>query len=160
MKKGFTLIELLLYMGLFSMFMVVLTNIFISSLDVKLESQANSAVVADGRFILSRLNYDITNAGTIDLPAGLGAFGSSLQLTTDGETLIYSLDSQSNLVLTDTVGSGKLNSSETKVTAVNFRKIGNSDGGETVRINFTLESATLVNGQPEVRDYQTTVGLR
>lgn len=160
LTKGFTIVEILIYIGLFSMFMVVLTNIFVSSLDVKLGSEANSAVVTDGRFILTRLENDITQAQAISLPASLGDEGSSLTLTLPGgDTLSYNLNGD-NLELTDAIGSGKLNSSETKITSLNFHKIGNADGGETVQINIVLESTTAIRAQPEIRDYQTTVGLR
>lgn len=157
--KGFTLIEILIYMGLFSMFMVVLTNIFISSLDVKLGSEANSATLTDGRFILARLEHDVSAAQAISTPAALGEVGDSLTLTNLGDTLTYTLDG-TDLILTDSTSSGKLNSSETKVTSLNFHKIGNADGGETVQINMTLESTTAQRGKTEIRDYQTTIGVR
>jgi len=46
-KKGFTLIELSLFMGLFSIILLVLTTIFAELVQKQLEIQSMSAVEAD-----------------------------------------------------------------------------------------------------------------
>jgi len=49
MKKAFTFIEILIYMGLVSVFLVVLANMFITLLDTQLETTGSSAVDQDGQ---------------------------------------------------------------------------------------------------------------
>ena len=60
--RGFTLIELLVYMGIFSILLVVLTEMLVSILNLQLDSTATSSVDQDNRFIQQRLTYDIQRA--------------------------------------------------------------------------------------------------
>ncbi len=135
--KGFTLIELILYMGLTVIFLGILTDLFVSTLDLKTEAEATSAVEQDGRFILSRLMYDANQNG-------------ATSLTTD-----YSLVDE-NLVL----DGEKLNSSDTKVKTMTFETLGNVGGKQSVQVNFELESIVERPSGPESREYQITLGSR
>ena len=47
-QKGFSLVELLLYMGLFSILLASLMQLFGAIIAVRLESEATSAVLQDG----------------------------------------------------------------------------------------------------------------
>src|SRR3989338_7067480 len=96
-SKGSTLIELLLYMGILSIFLMILTQLFLSVLDVSTESKQVSSVVQDGRFILARLRYDIQRADAINSPS-LGSSDTTLSLDIGGNTYVYTL-SGSNLEL-------------------------------------------------------------
>lgn len=158
-KSGFTIVEILIFFGLTSIFLTVITDLFVAIFDVKRESEATSAVEQDGRFILSRLIYDISRSAAITTPASMGATGSSLVLTIDGAANTYSL-SGGNLNLANGAGVNSLNSSETSISAINFQRIGNAVTNETVRVNFTVESTTQRNSGSEVRVFQTTIGRR
>jgi len=158
--KGFTLIELLIYIGLLSIFLVVLSQIFGSVLDAQLESQSTSAVHRDGRFILSKLTYDVHRANSIVLPASLGASSTSLQLDISGINT-YSLNN-GNLELTNSLGTNNLNSADTTVSNLNFTRIGNSvaNAKNTVRITYTITSKIVRPKGLETKDFQTTIGIR
>src|SRR5260221_10945575 len=78
-QRGFTLMELLLYMGIFSVLLVVLMQLFTSILSLHAESQATSSVDQDGNFALMRLAYDIHRSSSIVTPA-LGASSRTLTL--------------------------------------------------------------------------------
>lgn len=131
MKKGFTLVELLLYMGLVVIFLGVLTNLFVSVLDVKDESSGVSFVEQDGRFILSRLLYDANQSGADYISSN------------------YSLVNN-NLILNNE----KLNNSETRVLEFTTLQLGNVGGKKSLQVKFKLESGS------ETRDYQITLGSR
>ena len=158
--RGFTLIELLIYMGLLSIILVVLSQIFGSILDAHLESQASSSVHRDGRFILSKLTYDVHRANSIVLPASLGASSTSLQLDISGINT-YSLNN-GNLELTNSLGTNNLNSGDTTVSNLNFTRIGNSaaNAKNTVRITYTITSKIVRPKGMETKDFQTTIGIR
>lgn len=158
-EKGSTLIEMLLYMGLLSILLVILTDIFISILDVRLESESTSQVEQDGRFILSRLSYDLNRAEAISSPANLGDTANSLLLTVGGVTYNYTL-SGGNLQLNNGSTADNLNGSETNLSNITFQKLGNSGGKETVDIQFTINSVTQRAQGSESRTFQTTVGRR
>lgn len=136
-NKGFTLIELLLYMALMIIFLGVLTDLFVSTLDLKKESEAVSAVEEDGRFILSRLTYDANQNGAESIITNYSLINNNLIL--NGE---------------------KLNSSESKVTEATFLKLGNLGGRQSVQAKFKLESLVERQNGSEIREYQITLGSR
>ena len=162
-KRGFTLIEIIIYMALLSIFLLTLTDIFVSILDVQLESDATSAVEQDGRFLLSRLAYDINRASAITTPGAIGSSSNTLVMTIGTDTYTYLL-SGNNFQLRVNAGTpDNLNSSESAISSPTFQKIANSAVGgtkETIRINFTVSSVTQRTQGPEVRNFQTTVGRR
>src|SRR3990167_7290655 len=83
--SGFTIVELVIYMGLFSILLVVMTQLFISTLKVQLSSESTSNVEQDSRFILARMMFDTQNASDIVIPATLGAApGNTLHIRVSG----------------------------------------------------------------------------
>jgi type II secretory pathway component PulJ len=158
-RKGFTIVELLIYMALLSGFLIVMTELFASIMDVKLESNAVSSVEQDGRYILTRLAYDIPRSSAITTPSTLGSTTGSLVMVISGVTYTYSVVN-GNLEITNNLGTNNLNSSESIISNVSFRKIGNAGGKETIKLNFDITSATVRNAGPEVRTFSTTIGRR
>jgi hypothetical protein len=161
-RQGFTIVELIIYAGILTIFLYVLTNIFTEVLDMQLESETQSAVIQDSRYILARFAYDIGRASAIVTPAALGDQTSTLELTIGGTNYTYSLipSVNGNLVLSDTNNSGAVNGFGTTVSGLTFRRYGNLNGKNGVRIVFTLTSTTQRISGPEIRDYQATIGLR
>lgn len=159
MKKGYSLIEIFIYMGLLGIFLLGLTDLFVSSIDLKLESEATSAVEEDGRFILSRFRYDITGSSALDLPASVGSQGSSMTLTRGGKNYTYTV-ANGNLTVTDGTNEIQLNSPNSKITSINFKRLGNIGGKNTVTITYTLESVTVQSKGKEIRNYEVTYGIR
>ncbi len=157
--KGFTLIELSLYMSLLSILLLVLATIFTQILDVRLESESGSSVSSDERFIISRFAYDIGRADNVAIPTVLGDNTTTLQLTINSVNYTYNLNS-TNLVLTDAIGMEKLNSFGTRVSNLTFKRLGNLNGKHTIQIHFTLTSTVSRTSGPEVKNSQTTIGLR
>jgi len=158
-SRGFTLIELLIYMGILSIFIVVLASIFTSILDTQISSQTTSSVAQDGRYIYTRLIYDINRAEGVTLPATLGETTTSLQVSISGQLYTYALTS-GNLTVTDGINTLNLNSAETTVSNLSFQRIGNATGKHTFRILFTVTSKTSLHGITDSASFQTTAGLR
>ena len=159
MQSGFTLIEMYIYMVILAVFLLVMTDLLVGVLNAQLESQAVSSVEQDGRFILARLSYDINRTNAIVDPGGLGSSSAGLVLDIEGDTYSYSLEGN-DLILTSTLGSGKLNSSESLISDLNFETIGNIGGRETVRLNFKVSSKARQSSGQEERTFQTTIGRR
>ena len=159
LSKGFSLIEVIIYGALLSVFMLIMSDLFVSTLDVKLESDATSVLEQDARFILTRFMYDIPRADQIVLPANIGDVQNQLVLEIGGASYSYGVNGE-NLELVADLVSGNLNGSETKVSGVSFERVGNTDGKNSIRLNFTLESVTKRRGGVEVRSFQTTIGQR
>lgn len=158
-QNGFTLMEMIIYMGIFLILLLVLTEIFISVLDVQSESWATSSVEQDGRFVLSRLFYDIHKADSIVTPANLGEENATLQIIVEGINYTYSL-SDNNLQLSNNNGTDKLNSFDTTISNFKVKRLGNLNGKNNIQVNFTVTSKQMRPKGPEVKNFQTTIGLR
>lgn len=158
-QRGVTLIEMLIVMGLLSMFLVVLTTVFTTAIDSQTQTQSYSAVTANGRYLLARLDYDIGRASAVITPSSLGATSSSLQLTISGSTYTYAL-SGGSLQLTDPSGTDNLSDATAQVSAVSFQLLGNSGGTPSVRYSFTLTSSAQTAGGPLSQTFTSTAGLR
>ncbi|MCR4324323.1 MAG: hypothetical protein NUV69_01400 [Candidatus Curtissbacteria bacterium] len=158
-KPGYSLVEFLMYFALISIFLIVLTQMFVSILEVQTESEATSSVDLDGRFILARLIYDISRSTTVTTPQNPGNSSSSLLLVIGGANFTYS-ESGGAFVLTNNLGAGNLNSSETQISALNFTKLGEAGGKETIKFTFTLSSRVQRPSGPEVKTFGTTVERR
>lgn len=157
-QKGFTLIEQLIYMGLLSIFLITLTEMFVSILNVRKESEAVSAVEQDGRFILARLAYDLNRADSITTPAAAGATGNTLVIVIGGVSYTYSLNG-TNIQIASTVATEKINSTGTTVSNLTFQRIGNGNK-DTIKTQFTINGVTQRNNGIETRTFTTTVGRR
>lgn len=162
-QKGVTIVEILVYIGLLSMFMLVLLDVFTAIMGAKLESQSTSTVNQDTRYILSKLAYDIENADTISTPSSFGVAGNSLVLTTGGSTHFYSLDGSGNLNLSVGGVPMKLNGIDTEITNISFTKIGNSSivgNKPTIKVSYTVRSRIIETSGLDEQTINTTLGLR
>lgn len=159
-KAGFTLIEFVIYIGLFSILLLITLQMFASIFDLQLESEATSAVSEDGKYLLQRFTYDANAASDISDPSIYGVPSGTLTFVVNGENLIYSLNSGNLVLENETLGTtDQLNSFGTSVTDVTFIKL-DGNGVDSVQINFTLTSDVKRVGGAEVKVFQTTVGLR
>lgn len=159
-ERGMTLVELVLYMAILSTFLVVLTGMFVTLMDIKLRSDATSSVELDTRFITARLQYDIERADSITTPAVLGSQSDTLGFVVDGTSYTYSVQ-QGDVILNDGTGTYALNSSGSEVRAVRFRRLGNSTAGRnTIQINLTVVGVATASSGIETKSIQTTVGTQ
>lgn len=160
-QKGTTIIELLIYLAILSVFLTILTSVFVSALDVQSESQATSSIEQDGNYILARLNYDIYRAQSINIPATIGETTNNFRIVIGGEIYLYCVDTNNNLVLTNNSGESSLNSYDSKISNFSVRRLGNPGGVEdSLKISFTITSKTQRVSGTERRNFQTNLSLR
>lgn len=160
-SEGFTLVELILYMGIFTIMLVVLFEIFTSIIDVQLESSSTSSVSQDARFLFSRLMYDISQAQDITNPYSLGSSSASLQLIESTGTYMYSItNGVLNLTNSTTNTTDSITSVDTSISNLHFTRLGNSNGKNTIQVGFTLTGKTVKRGGAETQTFQTTIGIR
>lgn len=161
-NQGFTLIELLLYMGVFTILLTILMQVFTSILAAQAESQATSVVSQDGNFIMTRLAHDIASASNVTSPT-IGSSGTSLHIT--GSSVDETLQlTGNNLMLTNnsTGTTDQLNSINT-TPSVTFTTLGNGAAGNkpSVKINLTVTSRILRSGNNVTsKVFETTVTTR
>lgn len=159
LQKGFTIIEMTIYIGLMSILILVLTRIFISALDTQVESESVTNVQQDGRFILARLNYDISLASSINTPASMGAQENSISLVRNGQTITYSL-TNGDLIRTDSQGSARINYENVDVEQASFQRIGNTGGKPTIVVNLRLSSMANMGTLGETDTFRSVIGTR
>jgi hypothetical protein len=153
-QKGTSMPELLVYMGLLTVLLLILTEIFVSMLNLRLKSQIESMVDQDGKYVMSRMIYDIGRADGITTPAVSGATTNSLSLDIGGENYTYSV-SEGKIQLTDGQGTYSLTGSETEIPELIFTRY-----GKTVKITFLVKSVGISNTGEEERVYKTSLGIR
>jgi prepilin-type N-terminal cleavage/methylation domain-containing protein len=158
-QRGFTIVEMLVYMGLLSLLMLIFSNIFVAILDTQLSSESTGSVAQDGRYIYSRLIYDINRAESVSLPAQIGDMSNTLEMRINGIDYEYGM-LNGDLMIADATDSAQLNSYDTRVAGLLFKRIGNVNGKHTFQINFTVSSKTNHYGVVESKSFQTTAGLR
>jgi Tfp pilus assembly protein PilW len=157
-QKGTTMVELLIYMGLLAILLAILTDMFVAVLNLKADMNVTSFNEQDGRFILARLEQDISDSQSITTPNTNGSTTSTLSIVKAGVTYSY-VASGDYFQLTNNAGTFNLNSSETKIENVSFKRLGNGSK-DTVQIKYTVTSKILKNGKYDSINFQTTVGIR
>ena len=158
-QRGVTLVEVLITMALLSVFLVMFATLFTASIDVQFRSQTYSAVSSDGRFLLARLNYDITRASAVTTPSALGGSSSSLVLTISGGTYTYSVNG-GQLQLASPAGTDYLTGNGGIISNVSFVKIGNSGGMESIQYTFTLTGNGSNAGNTNAQTFSSTAERR
>ena len=162
-QKGASLIELLLYFSLLGILLTTVTDVMLRTSEFSLEASAKNALLADGRFIPSRLAYDIHRADSITTPVNLGANSATLTLIVGSETHIYTL-SGANLEYEQIAGpstqTANINSNKVVVNSLNFQRLGSSGGKPTLKITFELEGIKRERSGPTQKVFETVVGIR
>lgn len=162
--KGVSIVELIIYIGLLSIFMLVLVDVFVTILNAKLESESTSVLNQDIRYIYSKIAHDVANADSMSLPANLGDTGNTLRVIRGGVTHTYKRDLISgDLILTasDEPLPMKLNGDDTTfLTDPIFTRIGPPGEKPTVKVTFTIKSLIVVPSGDQTQTIDTTFGLR
>jgi len=161
MKKGFTLIELVIYMGILTILLSVLCSIFTSILDVQLQPTSTSSVNQDGRYLLSKLLYDVKSSSEILVPANPGTVSSTMQVTINSINYTYSLNGGNlQIVNNNTNDTDVLNSYDTSISGLSFTRVGNGGSSDTVRVSYTVSSRATSRSGVETKSFTTTLGTQ
>jgi len=157
--NGYTLIELSLFMGLFSIILVVLTTLFSELVQKQLEMQSMSDVETDNAYILSRLQYDLGRADQVMTPANSGSTTNQLVFEVDGIIYTYQLNGD----VLELAGNGEalqMNNSRTQISGMTFQRLGNPSGNPSIKIHIDIISKTLESAGPRQIGIDTTLGTR
>lgn len=152
-RQGFTLIELLMSIGLLTVLLGVLTNLLLTTIDVQLRASSLSQVEQDARYLALRLAYDLHRAEAITVPSLDGQSGAVAEILIGGSTYAFSIQN-GMFTLTSPGGADQLTSVGTTVSNFSVTRVGNTNGNDTLRFQYTLTSGT------QTQEYQTSTGLR
>jgi hypothetical protein len=136
---------------------VVLSQLFVGVLDVNLASESNSEVDTDGRYIVSRIEYDLNRATIITIPNIRGSTDDRLAFEVVGVTHEYTLSG--GVLYLDGV---ELNSYATGVTSFAVTRIGNGLGTkDMIKAVIGVNSKSVQSsGRIESRVFETVGGPR
>lgn len=160
-RQAFTIIEMLIYMGIISVFIIILFNVLFSVLDLQAISGSSASVDQAGQYVLTRLSYDIRRSVDITSPGTIGQTATALTLNIGGTSYLYNLLTPGVLTLTYSGKTYPLTPFDVVLSNLSFTRLGNTSGRNSLKFNFTLTSVTsTANQKVQTRDYQTTVDLR
>ncbi len=155
---GTTIVELLLYMGLMSIFIVMVVNLFGQVLSVQTNSTAQSNVQTNGNFILTKLSQDINLADNIVTPLSIGQTAASIILKNGLNNTSYTVV-DGRLVLTDASGSYNLNDVDTIISNFLVKRLGNIGGKNGLQISYTITSV-IIESETKSADFNTFISIR
>lgn len=158
-NRGTTIVELTLYMGLLTIFIVILFNLFSQILSTQTRSTAVSLVQTNGNFLLTKLAHDINQADAIITPASIGSSGTTMVLRIGTTNATYTINNN-RLLLTDSAGSYNLNDVDTTISNFLVTRLGNTDGKPGIKLYFTVTSNVVDNTSIKSKDYQTFAVIR
>ncbi len=158
-QSGFTLVEMMIYGAILMSFLAVLTALFSSLIETQLSSESHSSLAQDGRYVFSRLSYDMGRASGITIPDTLASSSGVLQLTINGNSHTYAANN-GNFEVTNALGTIRLNNVDTSVSNMTFQRLGTSGGKQSIKIDFTLTSLITRRQGVENRSFSTTFALR
>ncbi len=158
-NRGVTIVELLIYLGLSTIMLVVLAELFGAILDESTKTQNYSAVQTDGRYILGRLKTQLNNADSVSVPANLGDTSSSLELVIGGQTHRYYVSNE-KLYLNNGSGDYLVSHLDSRITNATFTKTGNSSGKPVILIEFTSSIGVSGTAGYESQTFKGGGGLR
>ena len=157
--SGTTVVELVLYMGLLSIFILILFDLFAQILSTQTRSTSVSLVQTNGNFLLTKLTRDINRADSVVIPAVIDTTASSMTLKIGTTNATYSV-SEGRLSLSDASGTYFLNDVDTSISGFVVKKIGNSTGRPGLQLFFTVSSNVVDNSSLKTKSFQTFAALR
>jgi hypothetical protein len=152
LNSGTTVVELILYIGLLSIFILLLFNLFSSLLSSQTRSVAVSLIQTNGNFILTKLTHDINQADSIVSPATLDTPVTTMTLKNGTNNVTYSVVDK-RLVLSDATGNHNLNDVDTTFSNFIVRRLGNTGGKQGLEISFTITSNVTDNSNIKTKDF-------
>ena len=161
-NSGVTIVELLVYLGLSTIILLILSELFVNILDESVETQNYSTVQTDGRYIMARLRYQINNADSVTFPLSLGSSQNELIVVNSGNLYHYYVADEKFYMSDDgDVSQYLISNLDNRITDVSFTRTGNSDNlRPVILIDFTVSTGVEGTAEYESQTFIGAGGLR
>ncbi len=147
-QKGFTLLEVVMYVGLLAVITSIVTNSFLSDINVWGHARSTRDATDAGRLMLERMDQEIKLSRSVDTSASsLGVHPGKLVLntfastaSTQESTLEIFLEGEELKIKRGTGTAVSLSGGNARVTNLVFKRLASSKS-EIVRIELTIEAS-------------------
>ena len=169
MKKGFTLMELLIYVALFSLIVSLVFRFSLSLIDTTVRANAKEEVQVNAASLLKLFDFEVRGATEVyDSTSDFTGNPGQLSLVTTRGLPPYATETYIDIYLDD----GRLctkheltgvtchTSEKVEVTSLEFEKITQSGGAESVQIKATLQFRSQRTEYQNEEIIQTSVRLQ
>ena len=141
-SSGFSLIEIMIYTIILGMFLLLVTQIFISVKTINANSLALVSVQTNYRQVLADLTREVRAAGVVTQPV---AGGTSSVLSLDDGTVIYQLEG-GVLVKTASGESVAVTTDQVEIESLIFTNPVEATQSATVKVEAEMVSRMLLTG--------------
>jgi Tfp pilus assembly major pilin PilA len=156
-QKGFSLIELIIYSGVITVCLAVLYGYYIQIAFQKLEQISGSMMLINGQRAINQINMSVKQAQVVNQPS-LNTTGNNLIL--DSGAISFGVNENKQLVKNFNGEENEVTDSEVKIDELIFTREGLATESGTIKINFTIKAASLINGKEKWEKFQTAVTVR
>ena len=156
-QKGFTLIEVLVYGVVFSLFLLLTVQVFVTIKTTSANSLSMVSLIENYTRIFFDLNQTIRGAQDVVSPT---AGNSAASLSLNSGEIVYQVN---NGVLEKVVGGQALALTDEGVSigSATFTSVGEATQTASIKIQMTLDSNYLLeSGKNLSEQLETTIGLR
>jgi Tfp pilus assembly protein PilW len=156
-QKGFTLIELLVYGVVFSLLLLLITQVFLTVKSISANSLAMINLQQNLNRVFTDFNQTIRNADTVDYPAA-GTGDASLSI--DSGAVVYQV-SAGHLTKVSAGVPVNLTDDGVTVTGISFSNVSEATMPAVIRINVDFQSNYLLTAGRQIEEnLETTIGVR
>lgn len=141
---AFTLMELILYLAVLLVMSVVLSNTFLLLNKGGSNVQAKSELNSNFNFVNAKIKRDIYMASLLNTPASVGASSTILDLTVNGQSIKYTLNSNRVTRQINSQAAEYLSSDLVKINSLTFTRSENSNsilGKKIVGVEINISGA-------------------
>ncbi len=156
-KNGYTLIEVLIYSGILAVFLLLVTQLFISIRLTNAQAISLVGMQKNCRQIIADMTQTIRGAENVMVP--LPGESTAILSLNNGLILYQLVDGV--LVKVDDGQAWDLTTDEVIVSGLSFENLVESTQTATIKIEMTVQSSYLLEGGRRLSEMiQTTAGLR
>ncbi|MEI6304615.1 MAG: prepilin-type N-terminal cleavage/methylation domain-containing protein [Candidatus Taylorbacteria bacterium] len=146
--SGFSLVETLVYIAIFSVLIISITNFFGTMSASRIRNQLTLEVNDQGAKVMKTITQALRNASQVNSPT-IGNTGASLSLVTVAPVTSPTVFSLSNGTIFVTEGAGvatALTNNKVIANSLVFANLSHPSTPNIVKISYTLTSSTTASG--------------
>ncbi|MCJ7827742.1 prepilin-type N-terminal cleavage/methylation domain-containing protein [Patescibacteria group bacterium] len=157
-ESGFTLIETLIYTFILGLFLLLVTQVFISVKVINANSKAMISVQNNFRQVMADISVTVRGAQEVSVPV---PGGSGQLLSLNGGQIFYELGTQGELIKNVSGIESRVTTNEVVVSNLTFSNPVEADQTGTVLIQMEITSNYVLTGDRQLSEIlEFAIGVR